>query len=55
MHVKYGVELEHYEVLKSCLISVLQSVFKDLWSDKDIQAWAKAFSVIVHCAKKSYA
>lgn len=55
LHVKYGVELQHYEVLQDCLISVLQSIFKDSWTDRDHQAWNKAFSVITHCAKKSYA
>lgn len=46
-HLKYGVRLEHYQMLGSTLIKTLESYLEEDWNLEVKQVWTQAYQTIV--------
>jgi len=46
-HLAYGVERRHYFVVRQALIEMLETVLQGSLSEKDLQAWTRAYDSLV--------
>ncbi|WP_305985601.1 globin domain-containing protein [Roseibium sp. MMSF_3544] len=46
-HLAYGVEKEHYFVVRQALLEMLETVLHGSFSEKDLTAWGRAYDSLV--------
>eukprot|EP00899_Mesostigma_viride_P019797 jgi/Mesvir1/27819/Mv07497-RA.2 len=53
-HVKYGVKVEHYDILSMCLAMTLERVLETSWSDDERVAWNAVLGMLTRTAQRVY-
>lgn len=54
-HVEYGVQREHYEVLREALLWSLAQILDDEYDDDVAAAWCAAYDVAARAMQKEHA
>lgn len=51
-HIKYGVEMQHYDILASAFLVTMETALKLTWTQEHKDAWFSVFGVIGQAAQQ---